>query len=66
MRQVAEANELELIVRTTKTNRVRIANACEARDQVTYGGYRFNARTATYTGFYRSDFAELVKRMFTL
>ena len=50
----------EIIVRTTKTTRVRGADTCDARARVTYGGYRFNPKTAKYSGFYRPDFAELV------
>ncbi|HYQ04435.1 MAG TPA: hypothetical protein VER96_37435 [Polyangiaceae bacterium] len=50
----------EIIVRTTKTTRVRGSDTCEARDRVTYGGYRFNPKSAKYTSFSRKDFAELV------
>ena len=51
----------ELIVRTKKTDRIKMADSCEARDRMTYRGYRFKPQPGKYTDFYRPDFAEIVQ-----
>jgi len=64
MGQAAPPNEL--IVRTTKTDRIRTATACYPRDQVTYRGYRLNPKAGKYAGFSRADFAAIVKEQVRL